>query len=365
MDRYLLGWSPEWDQDLKRLPGGILVRITTRHKGSYKCVTADGVMLNCYLPGKILRDRVTHEQVWNTALPAAGDWCIAGERFVDSSNEQAVQVVELIPRRSSISRMMAGTAVDEQVLAANVDIAFIVTSINRDFSINRLRRYVLIAQQGGVRPIVVLSKVDLSQTDCWNCIDELQTSLPEVEHLQTSAVSDVGIDRIDEILGPGRTAVFLGSSGVGKSTLVNSLLKENVQRTGQIAGDQTGRHVTSGASLFFTRSGGIVIDTAGLREVQICVDNDELDQLMPTVSALAEDCKFSDCTHTVEPGCNVLAGLETKQLDQSEFESYVQLEKEANYARRKLDQRFASDERKRWKQITRDNRARTKAREGR
>lgn len=382
MDKYVLGWPREWDHQLFdetkiEEPRESLVRIAARHKSSYRAITVSGQLINCHLTGKFVRSMLADSE-----LPVVGDWCVVGEEFTDLSNERAAQVVRLLPRRSKLARMGAGTDAGEQILATNIDIVFIVTSATRDFNVNRLRRFILLAVHGNARPIIVLSKIDLlsrSSTDSESVsaatqveeseltnretlVEKLKRELPDVEIIATSSHDMTGIDLLQEMLSAGVTAVFVGSSGVGKSTLVNILLDDETQKTKEIRQDvQKGRHTTSASQLFFVEQGGIIIDTPGLREVGLIADVDDLEFLAPSVSALALKCRFRNCTHTSEPGCAVQNSLDQGELPQSDLDMFIRLEKEADYNRRKLDSRLAQAERNRWKQITVQNRRNKKS----
>lgn len=347
MDKDKLGWSLEWDQHGERFESESLVRIIARHKAFCEGLTVSGNRLNCHLSG-----RMSHESSTSAQLPTVGDWCAMGPPFLDETNNRAALVKDVLPRKSVIARMVAGVDADQQVLAANVDYAFLVTSANKNFNINRLRRYMILANHGGVQPVVVLSKVDLAEGAEWGFVDQLQSAFPEVPYVRTSALSLTGVERIESMLCAGQTGVFLGSSGVGKSTLVNLLLGREAQRTGQIReNDAKGRHTTSGAGLFLMPGGGMIIDTPGLREVHVLGEEGDLDRLMPSFSELAATCKFGDCTHNTEPGCQVQAALDEQRLSQGELDTYLKLNKEIAYAGRKLDQRTARQGRIRWKKI--------------
>lgn len=353
MDQYALGWSEVWDHHLENYSVESVVRIVARHKNSYRALGMDGKNWNCQLSG-----RMVHEAELGQMLPAVGDWCALGASFLNESNELAALVETVFERRSQLARMVAGLETDTQILAANVDFVFIVTSMNKEFNINRLRRYVLIAEYGGVQPIIVLSKSDLAENIA-DVHSELQSAFPQVPFMTTSSVYRSGLDDINARLVTGKTAVFVGSSGVGKSTLVNTLLSQEIQKTRDIRGnDDHGRHTTSSAGLFFMPSGGMIIDTPGLREVQILGTEEQLNQMMPSVSEFAAQCKFHDCSHSNEPGCAVVEALEQGDLEESEFNSYLKLEREVAYGRRKLDQKLANAERKKWKKIAIDNRKR-------
>lgn len=361
MNNFALGWSDAWDRHLEQhkvKKPEHLARIIARHKTVSRAITTTGDELNLYVPGKHL-----HGFSSQIISPAVGDWCSAGERFIDESNQKSAFIETLLPRKTSIVRSAAGLTSDEQILVANVDVLFIVTSVNRDLNINRLRRYLLLAAQGGTLPVICLSKMDLFNDECLLALNDIEQTFPDIRRLFTSTISSAGIDELRSMLQPGTTAAFLGSSGVGKSTLINALLNETVQKTGAIrAVDQRGRHTTSGSELFFVPNGGVIIDTAGLRQVGVVGDEEALDQLMPTVSELSQSCRFGDCTHDSEPGCAVQSALTSGILEQSDFDAYLQLGRELAYAQRKGNQRLEAEERKKWKQRTVNNRARNKQR---
>lgn len=347
MNHYALGWSEVWDPHLEQYEIKNMARIIARHKHVSPALTVAGERLNLFMPGKLLSGYCAP-----VMAPVVGDWCVFGERFLDESNQPSAIIDVILPRRTTITRATAGLTSDHQVLAANVDVMFIMTSVNRDLNINRLRRYLLLAQQGGVRPIVVLSKMDLLDESSMDGLNDLDETFPDVHRIYASVVSGTGLTEIRSHLQPGTTSVFLGSSGVGKSTLVNALLGSDTQKTGIIReADQRGRHTTSGSELFFVAEGGMLIDTAGLKGVGVVGDDQSLGELMPTVAELAGRCRFADCTHACEPGCAVQAALNSGTLEQSEWNNYSQLSRELAYSRRKTDQRLAVEERKRWKQI--------------
>jgi ribosome biogenesis GTPase / thiamine phosphate phosphatase len=371
VNKYALGWSSycrggrrhasplsgeAWPHppQLENFSIDSIVRITARHKRFYNALKVNGDAINCHVSGKSLQDLSLQSQ-----FPAVGDWCVVGETFLDESNQPAAVIEHLLPRRSKISRLVAGAETDEQILASNIDLVLILTSVNSDFSINRLRRYVLLAQHGQAQPVIVLSKIDLAAGREWEILEDVQSHFPEVECIIASAVSMIGITPISDMIASGKTAVFVGSSGVGKSTLVNKLLANDIQKIASVRDqDGKGRHTTSGSNLFFTSNGGIIIDTAGLREVQLVGNADDLRDLMPDIHQLAGACKFSDCTHTNEPDCAVLDAINAGSLHSSDLAAYKRMDRELAFARRRLDQKLESAERKRWKKIAVQNRQR-------
>ncbi len=359
MDQYTLGWSDQWDHCLNTRSLESIVRITARHKNQYRALTSTGQHLNCHVSGKLL-----YGSLLGSALPAVGDWCVVSELHVDASNERAATIYEVLQRRSRLSRRIAGETRDEQVLAANIDYVFVVTTCNQDFNINRLQRYVLLAKYGRAKPVIVLSKIDVLDTPATLLVDELKCAFPGVPCIETSAVTVAGLDDIRQLLAVGKTAVFVGSSGVGKSTLVNALLGTIVQKTAALRERiEKGKHTTSSSGLFFVPEGGMIIDTPGLREVQVLADAEGIAKAYPTVGELASACRFSDCTHASEPGCAVLAAAAEGELSASDFTVFTRLVREAAYNNRKIDQRLYNEERRRWKRITIDNRRRKNAEE--
>jgi ribosome biogenesis GTPase len=243
--------------------------------------------------------------------PVTGDWVEA--RWIE---RDLMLIEEIEERRSWIARRGAGRASVEQVLAANVDIAFIVCGLDGDFNARRIERYLAMAFEGGVRPVVVLNKVDIAVT-----VAEIRA--PDV--LRVSALNGAGFEAIEAMLLPGVTAVLLGSSGAGKSTILNRLLGGVRQKTGAVReSDSRGRHTTTSRELIFLPSGAAVIDSPGIREIQLLVSEDAIDAVFDEITLLAADCRFGDCTHSSEPGCAVRGAVGEDRL-----ESFHKLQREA------------------------------------
>lgn len=279
--------------------------------------------------------------------PVVGDWVKTTPEFEDEQGEVAAVLAEVLPRRSVFSRW---SNEGEQAIAANVDRVFIVTSANQDFNINRLHRFLLLVKKGGAEPVVILSKTDLLENP-----GELLTEAAEklqVKVMGTSLVNDQGIEEVSQLLPVGSSSVFVGSSGVGKSSLVNRLLGEEVQLTKDIRGDDgKGRHTTTSRQMFAIPDKGLIIDTPGVREVQVFGELDDVLETFPKVAALIGRCKFSDCRHESEPGCAIRKALESGDLDDKEWQSYLKLQKEVEFAKRKNNKAEMSNSKKRWKQI--------------
>ncbi len=256
---------------------------------------------------------------------SAGDLPVTGDRVAARCVEPELALIEqVLPRRSKIARRAAGRRNEEQVLAANVDLALIVCGLDGDFNVRRLERYLAIAHEGGVDPVIVLNKADLC-TDAGAALDEARRAAGAARALLISARTGLGCGEIEGMLGPGVTAVLLGSSGAGKSTLLNRILGAEVHKTACVRqSDARGRHTTTARELIELPCGGALIDTPGLREIQLWVTGESITAVFDDIAELAAQCRFSDCSHTAEPGCAVRGAV-----DASRLESFHRLRREA------------------------------------
>lgn len=289
------------------------------------------------IPGKLRKDGL---------LPAVGDWVAVSK---DESGTYTVQAI--LSRKSKISRKDAGRVTGEQVIAANVDTAFIVSSLNRDLNLRRLERYLAVARQSHVEPVIVLNKADICK-DIEGSVKDVEAIAPGVPIFAISATEHTGLEKLSPFLGPGRTVVLLGSSGVGKSTIINALEGHARQKVGDIREDDSrGRHTTTARELIVLENGGVIIDNPGMRELQLWDAGEGIAGTFGDIEALAAQCKFSDCQHASEPGCAIKKALKEGSLSGARLESYHKLQRELLALQRKKDPALMAAERKKWQKL--------------
>jgi ribosome biogenesis GTPase len=220
-----------------------------------------------------------------------------------------------------------------QIIATNIDAAFVVESVDRDYSLNRFERYIAIVNEANVKPAIVLNKIDLISKDQLDFkLAELKARFHDTDIILTSILSQAGLDELKQHIARGKTYCFLGSSGVGKSSLINQLLGQNVIKTEEISqASGRGKHATTSREMYFLENGGIVIDNPGMREVAMADTSAGIDSSFDAITALAATCKYADCTHSQEPGCQLLAALKSGTLDQEQYTNYINLKKEAQH----------------------------------
>jgi ribosome biogenesis GTPase len=279
--------------------------------------------------------------------PVVGDWVAV--RLPAGEGRALIHAV--LPRRSKFSRKAAGQRTDEQVVAANIDTLFLVSGLDGDFNPRRIERYLTAAWDSGAQPVVVLNKLDCC-ADPETCLLEVRAVALGVPVHRVSALLGTGCEELFGYLVPGRTVGLLGSSGVGKSTLINRLLGREAQRTGEVReGDDRGRHTTTHRELFLAPAGGLLIDTPGLREIQLWEGDQGIETSFGDLEALAETCRFADCKHDGEPGCAVAGAIATGALSADRLEGYRKLQKELRHLHLRQDDLARLQEKKKWKAI--------------
>jgi len=342
-----LGWNDFFQQQIDNLTDTKLTacmpaRVYRQDLSSYHLWSEQGE-LDGVLPGKSY-----FEASSKADLPTVGDWVLV-EPLTEEPGRAVIR--KLLTRRSKFSRKEAFKETDEQIVAANIDTVFIVSGLDKDFNLRRIERYLLLAWDSGAKPVLVLNKADLC-----NRLDELITELQSVsmgtDYHVVSALHDLGVDLLRTYLNPGHTIALMGSSGVGKSTLINGLVGEDLLATGNVrVEDSKGKHTTTFRQMVQVTGGGILIDTPGMRELQLWGDEDSLNTAFDDVESIAASCRFKNCQHQDEPGCAIRAGIEDGTLDAERLRSFEKLKRELQFLAEKQDvsaQRERKAERRRF-----------------
>jgi len=296
-----------------------LGRVSVQYKDIYRVVTEEGEVL-ARVSGKL-----SYSSNSTLDYPVVGDWVLLDR--TDNKNGDAI-IHKVLTRKSYFSRKIAGTRYDTQVVAANIDYIFICMALNNDFNINRLERYIAVAWDSMATPVIVLTKSDLCE-DIDERLREVKEAAIGIDILVTSSLNGNGYEKVKEYIKSGTTIAFIGSSGVGKSTLINKLLNKEVLKTNSISENDKGRHTTSHRELFLLEDGGVIIDTPGMRELGLM--SADVDKSFSNIEELEKQCKFSDCTHKNEPKCAVREAIENGKLDLDRLERYKKLKKEEAY----------------------------------
>ncbi|KPB04277.1 ribosome small subunit-dependent GTPase A [Bacillus sp. CHD6a] len=344
MKRNQLGWNEclnnafiEYEEQ-----GFTVGRVMLEHKRLYRVETDHGECL-AEVSGKYRFEALTRED-----YPAVGDWVVLSER----QEEGRATIHALLPRFSKFSRKAAGLTTEEQIVAANVDTVFLVQSLNYDFNPRRLERYLVMAWESGANPVVVLTKADLCE-DVTGKITEVEAVAFGVPIHAVSVKEETGLEELEPYFAEGKTVALLGSSGAGKSTLTNYLLGEEKQLIQEVrSDDDKGKHTTTYRELYMLPTGGLVLDTPGMRELQLWEADGAISHSFQDIEDLAEQCYFRDCKHANEPKCAVRGAIEEGTLEAARYQSYVKLQRELAYLERKNDKRAQLAEKEKWKKVT-------------
>lgn len=340
-DRRALGWTAALDEAMAPFTaeGCLAGLVASEHQHIYTLLTEEGELL------ARVSGRLRHEAAERADFPAVGDWVAAKPQ----PGETHATIHAILPRRSRFSRRAAGNADVEQIVAANVDTVFLVMGLDRDYNPRRMERYLAVAWDSGASPVVLLSKADLCR--------ERDARRREIEafgapvHLVSPKTGE-GMEAVEVYLKPGRSVALLGSSGVGKSTLINRLLGAERLKTREVrASDDRGRHTTSSRQLLVLPNGALIIDTPGMRELQLWAVSDGLEATFGDIDSLADACRFADCRHEVEPGCAVRAAVNAGALPRERLESYHKLQKELVSLAIRQDVGLEAEQRKKWRSI--------------
>jgi ribosome biogenesis GTPase / thiamine phosphate phosphatase len=343
MQLALLGWDETFSAHFApySCAGLTAGRVILQHNHIFTVVTEAGE-LHAQVSG-----RLRHESASPDQLPAVGDWVAL--RLSQGDGNALIQAV--LPRRTSFSRKAAGRATLEQVVASNIDTVFLLVGMDNDFSPRRVERYLAAAWDSGAAPVVVLNKLDL----CSDPVAQIAAIEQVASAVPIHAISALRGDNLDAVAAycvPRRTVALLGSSGVGKSTLINTLLGRNLLATAPVRpSDNRGRHTTTHRELTFLPGGGMVIDTPGMRELQLWETDEGVQITFDEIETLASGCHFRDCRHQNEPGCAVRAAVQAGKLAPDRLEGMNKLQKELAWFDRRHDQLAALEEKRRWKAI--------------
>lgn len=349
MDLKQFGWSPFFEEHFRTMaqPGLEAARVVVEHRGGYRLYSAGGEV------AAEVSGRFRHEAVCPSQFPAVGDWVVMGR----CPGEKKAIIQAVLPRRTKFSRTAAGERAEEQVLAANIDLALIVASLSAKLRPRSIERYLTLAWESKAEPIIVLTKADLCR-DVKSSLRQVEAVIVGVKAHTVSGVTGEGMGALTDSLCPGQTGVLLGPSGVGKSTLINYWCgQERLKVQSVRAGDGKGRHTTSQRELICLPSGVLMMDTPGMRELQLWEGEQGMEEVFADIELLAGHCRFPDCQHNTEPDCAVQAAVEQGKLGLDRLESHRKLKRELRHFAEKSDKHAQAEARRASKAVTRSLRS--------
>ena len=342
----LFGWDDFFESQNSNLNSSslFLARVICEERNLYRLQVGIDEVLWASVSGKKLFKAKTRVD-----YPAVGDWVVV--ELPDLSDRGVIH--DIIPRKTMIHRKQVGSSADMQILSTNVDYVFVTTSVNEDLNYRRIERYLAVAWEARAAPVILLTKADICTEKIAAIVADVQSEFPGVPVHALSKDDFAKADFLSEYLVKGKTGVFIGSSGVGKSTLVNFLIGHEQIKTQDVReSDGKGRHTTTSRSLYVSRYGGLIIDTPGMRELQLADHAEGVTAQFSDIEDLTKECRFSDCRHQAEPGCAIQEALAEESLSEERWTSYQKLEAEVRHGQRRQNKVLLAEDRKAWKKIS-------------